>query len=190
MKLRRYRQFRDYLKKVEMMLNETIWILHRNCQMEQLKRQDEGGNNIQRSKKRAADASENGGSDAKRSRQIIDKLSKKSMFRQASRTGICLVSAFSRSQLPVTRSLQPLSIKTVEERIKLVLSLYDKIDPNKLTMDSDFFKDLGLDSLDHVEVIMAIEDEFGFEIPDGDSDRLKTPKDIFRYICDKEDVYE
>uniref|UniRef100_A0AC35EYJ2 DNA-directed RNA polymerase III subunit RPC3 n=1 Tax=Panagrolaimus sp. PS1159 TaxID=55785 RepID=A0AC35EYJ2_9BILA len=68
MKLRRYRQFRDYLKKVEMMLNETIWILHRNCQMEQLKRQDEGGNNIQRSKKRAADASENGGSDAKRPR--------------------------------------------------------------------------------------------------------------------------
>uniref|UniRef100_A0A914QH15 Acyl carrier protein n=1 Tax=Panagrolaimus davidi TaxID=227884 RepID=A0A914QH15_9BILA len=85
---------------------------------------------------------------------------------------------------------QPLSIKTVGERIKLVLSLYDKIDPNKLTMDSDFFKDLGLDSLDHVEIIMAIEDEFGFEIPDGDSDRLKTPKDIFRYICDKEDVYE
>ena len=84
---------------------------------------------------------------------------------------------------------QPLTIKTVEERIKLVLSLYDKVDPNKLTMDSDFFKDLGLDSLDFVEVVMALEDEFGFEIPDGDSDRFKTPRDIFRYICDKEDVY-
>ena len=57
-------------------------------------------------------------------------------------------------------------------------------------MDSDFSKDLGLDSLDHVEVIMMMEDEFGFEIPDGDSDRLKTPRDIHRYICDKEDVYE
>uniref|UniRef100_A0A7E4V7S5 Acyl carrier protein n=1 Tax=Panagrellus redivivus TaxID=6233 RepID=A0A7E4V7S5_PANRE len=45
-------------------------------------------------------------------------------------------------------------------------------------------------SLDHVEIVMAMEDEFGFEIPDGDGDRLKTPRDIFRYICDKEDVIE
>uniref|UniRef100_A0A1I7YY74 Acyl carrier protein n=1 Tax=Steinernema glaseri TaxID=37863 RepID=A0A1I7YY74_9BILA len=84
----------------------------------------------------------------------------------------------------------PLTLKTLEERIILVLSLYDKIDPKKLTMDSSFVNDLGLDSLDHVEIIMALEDEFGFEIPDGDADRMKTPKDIFTYICDKEDVYE
>lgn len=50
--------------------------------------------------------------------------------------------------------------------------------------------DLGLDSLDHVEVIMAIEDEFGFEIPDTDAQRLLRPKDIVRYIADKKDVYE
>ncbi|VDM39662.1 unnamed protein product [Toxocara canis] len=84
----------------------------------------------------------------------------------------------------------PLTLKTLEERIILVLSLYDKIDPKKLTMDSNFMSDLGLDSLDHVEMIMAMEDEFGFEIPDGDADNLKTPRDIFKYICDKEDVYE
>lgn len=57
-------------------------------------------------------------------------------------------------------------------------------------MDSDFFKDLGLDSLDFVEVIVAMEDEFQFEIPDGDSDRFNTPRDLFRYICDKCDIYE
>ncbi|CAI5446289.1 unnamed protein product [Caenorhabditis angaria] len=84
----------------------------------------------------------------------------------------------------------PLTKKTLEERIILVLSLYDKIDAKKLTMDSDFTKDLGLDSLDHVEVVMAIEEEFGFEIPDGDADRFKTPRDIFQYIADKEDVFE
>lgn len=56
--------------------------------------------------------------------------------------------------------------------------------------DSHFHKDLGLDSLDHVEVIMAIEDEFGFEIPDGDADKLYTPKDVIRYIADKEDIYD
>ncbi|VDO21153.1 acyl carrier protein, mitochondrial precursor, putative [Brugia malayi] len=83
-----------------------------------------------------------------------------------------------------------LTMKVVEQRIMLVLSLYDKIDPKKLTLDSDFKKDLGLDSLDFVEVIMAIEDEFHFEIPDGDSENMKTPRDIYQYICDRKDVYE
>jgi NADH dehydrogenase (ubiquinone) 1 alpha/beta subcomplex 1 len=50
--------------------------------------------------------------------------------------------------------------------------------------------DLGLDSLDHVEVIMAMEDEFGFEIPDTDAEKLVRPADIVRYIADKEDVYD
>lgn len=50
--------------------------------------------------------------------------------------------------------------------------------------------DLGLDSLDHVEVIMAIEDDFGFEIPDVDAEKLFKPSDIIRYIADKEDIYE
>lgn len=84
---------------------------------------------------------------------------------------------------------QPFTMKTVRERILLVLSLYDKIDADKLKMESNFFTDLGLDSLDFVEVIMAMEDEFQFEIPDGDMDRIKTPQDLYQYICDKEDVY-
>lgn len=49
---------------------------------------------------------------------------------------------------------------------------------------------MGLDSLDHVEIIMAMEDEFGFEIPDADAERLLKPKDIVQYIADKEDIYE
>lgn len=60
----------------------------------------------------------------------------------------------------------------------------------QLTLDSHFIKDLGLDSLDHVEVIMAMEDEFGFEIPDMDAERLQRPADIIQYIADKEDVLE
>lgn len=50
--------------------------------------------------------------------------------------------------------------------------------------------DLGLDSLDHVEVIMAMEDEFGFEIPDADAEKLLKPSDIVRYVADRHDVYE
>ncbi|EYC14506.1 hypothetical protein Y032_0040g244 [Ancylostoma ceylanicum] len=100
------------------------------------------------------------------------------------------VSVKTRTQLRPYSSKAPLTKKTLEDRIILVLSLYDKIDPKKLTMDSDFSKDLGLDSLDHVEMIMAMEEEFGFEIPDGDADRLKTPRDIFQYVADREDVFD
>uniref|UniRef100_A0A7E4URU3 DNA-directed RNA polymerase III subunit RPC3 n=1 Tax=Panagrellus redivivus TaxID=6233 RepID=A0A7E4URU3_PANRE len=67
LKLRRYRTFRDYLKKVEMMLNQTIWIMHRNREMEQRKRRDEGLNLAKRARKRAADAAD-GESEAKRMR--------------------------------------------------------------------------------------------------------------------------
>ncbi|XP_037938500.1 acyl carrier protein, mitochondrial-like isoform X1 [Teleopsis dalmanni] len=84
----------------------------------------------------------------------------------------------------------PLSLKLINERVLLVLKLYDKIDPSKLSVDSHFINDLGLDSLDHVEVIMAMEDEFGFEIPDSDAEKLLKPCDIIRYVADKEDIYE
>lgn len=57
-------------------------------------------------------------------------------------------------------------------------------------MDARFVEDLGFDSLDHVEIVMSLEDEFGFEIPDKDAEKLKTPRDVFKYICEHEDVYE
>uniref|UniRef100_U5ET52 Acyl carrier protein n=1 Tax=Corethrella appendiculata TaxID=1370023 RepID=U5ET52_9DIPT len=85
---------------------------------------------------------------------------------------------------------EPLTLKFIKERVLLVLKLYDKINPEKLTLESHFINDLGLDSLDHVEVIMAMEDEFGFEIPDGDAEKLFKPADIVQYIADKEDIYE
>merc|ERR1712063_73677 len=84
----------------------------------------------------------------------------------------------------------PMTKKSIEERVLLVLRLYDKVDPAKLSLDSHFINDLGLDSLDHVEVIMAMEDEFGFEIPDDHAEKLMTPKQIVRYVADHEDVYE
>ncbi|XP_012225476.1 acyl carrier protein, mitochondrial isoform X1 [Linepithema humile] len=84
----------------------------------------------------------------------------------------------------------PLTLDIIRQRVILVLKLYDKIEAAKLTLESHFLDDLGLDSLDHVEIIMAIEDEFGFEIPDMDAERLLKPKDIVRYVADKEDIYE
>ncbi|XP_050302681.1 acyl carrier protein, mitochondrial isoform X1 [Anthonomus grandis grandis] len=84
----------------------------------------------------------------------------------------------------------PLTLNLISDRVLLVLKLFDKVNPDKLTLESHFINDLGLDSLDHVEVIMAIEDEFGFEIPDIDAERLLRPADIVRYVADKEDIYE
>lgn len=51
-------------------------------------------------------------------------------------------------------------------------------------------KDFGLDSLDMVEVNVAMEEEFTFDIPSVDAIRLRTPSDIVQYICDKHDIYD
>lgn len=56
----------------------------------------------------------------------------------------------------------------------------------QLTIDSHFMNDLGLDSLDHVELIMSIEDGFNFEIPDGDAEKLLRPSDVVAYIEQKQ----
>ncbi|CAJ1076434.1 NADH:ubiquinone oxidoreductase subunit AB1b [Xyrichtys novacula] len=86
--------------------------------------------------------------------------------------------------------LPPLTLDTIKDRVMYVLKLYDKINPDKLGVSSHFMKDLGLDSLDQVEIIMAMEDEFGFEIPDAEAEKLMTPEEIVQYIADKKDVYE
>lgn len=78
----------------------------------------------------------------------------------------------------------------IESRVMLLLRLFDKIDSNKLKLDSRFVQDLGLDSLDIVEITAALEDEFWSEIPDCDSDHFATPRHIIQYLCDKYDVYE
>ncbi|KRG06329.1 acyl carrier protein, mitochondrial isoform X2 [Drosophila mojavensis] len=82
------------------------------------------------------------------------------------------------------------TLEEIEHRVLKVVSAYDKVTADKLNVNSHFINDLGLDSLDHVEVIMAMEDEFGFEIPDSDAEKLLKPADIIKYVADKEDVYE
>ncbi|XP_035253036.1 acyl carrier protein, mitochondrial-like [Anguilla anguilla] len=86
--------------------------------------------------------------------------------------------------------LPPLTIESIKDRVMYVLKLYDKVNPENLQVTSHFIKDLGLDSLDQVEIIMAMEDEFGFEIPDSEAEKLMSPEEIVQYIADKKDVYE
>ncbi|KAG5443876.1 Acyl carrier protein, mitochondrial [Clonorchis sinensis] len=84
---------------------------------------------------------------------------------------------------PSTRSIKAgLSPSLIEERVLAVCNSFDKVPADKLTLDSNFMKDLGLDSLDHIEIIMEIENEFWFEIPDVDAEKLLTPRDIVEHV--------
>ncbi|KAL7468935.1 hypothetical protein ACHAXS_009184 [Conticribra weissflogii] len=71
----------------------------------------------------------------------------------------------------------------VQERIITVVKNFDKVDPGKVSATSKFADDLGLDSLDAVEVVMAIEDEFAIEIPDAEADRITSVGDAVEYIA-------
>ncbi|KAK9919222.1 hypothetical protein M0R45_027832 [Rubus argutus] len=62
----------------------------------------------------------------------------------------------------------------VTDRIINVVKNFQKVDPSKVSPDAHFQKDLGLDSLDAVEIVMALEEEFGFEIPDNEADKINS----------------
>ena len=70
----------------------------------------------------------------------------------------------------------------VFERIKEILADQLDSDSDAMTMDSDIANDLGADSLDVVELLMSIEDEFDIEIPDEEIENIKTIGDLVRYI--------
>jgi len=81
------------------------------------------------------------------------------------------------------------SKKVYEERMWNALNTFDRFPKDKkLTLDTHFINDLGLDSLDHVELIVALEEEFNCEIPDEDAEKLMTPKLIHEYLCDKDKI--
>jgi NADH dehydrogenase (ubiquinone) 1 alpha/beta subcomplex 1, acyl-carrier protein len=75
-----------------------------------------------------------------------------------------------------------LDANEVTDRILSVVKNFDQVDPAKVNVNVKFADDLGLDSLDIVEVVMAIEDEFAIEIPDQEADKILTIKDAIEYI--------
>ena len=69
------------------------------------------------------------------------------------------------------------------EKIKSIIADQLGIDDlETITMETSLVEDLEADSLDAVEVIMALEDEFGIEIPDEDAENFKTIGDLYKYI--------
>lgn len=84
-------------------------------------------------------------------------------------------------------TIDHLTKEQVEERVFNVLKAFDKVVTTNPSFKSTstFSGDLGLDSLDVVEVIMAVEEEFGIEIPDEAADNFKSPQEVVEFVHNK-----
>ena len=69
-----------------------------------------------------------------------------------------------------------------EDRVKEIIAKELEVDAKQLAPEAKFIEDLGADSLDIVELVMALEEEFGLDIPDEDADKLKSVGDAMRYL--------
>ncbi len=70
----------------------------------------------------------------------------------------------------------------IEERVKKIVVEQLGVDEAEVKLDSSFIDDLGADSLDTVELVMALEEEFGAEIPDEDAEKITTVQAAVDYI--------
>ncbi len=76
---------------------------------------------------------------------------------------------------------------SVLEKIKEIVAEQLDVDPEEVVPEASFVDDLGADSLDLTELIMAMEDEFGMEIDDEEAQKLRTVQDVIDYIESKLD---
>lgn len=74
----------------------------------------------------------------------------------------------------------------MEERVINLISDATKVEKAKININTNFVDDLNLDSLDIVELMMKMEDDFGIEIPEEEAENLKTVKDVVTYLGTKQ----
>ena len=75
--------------------------------------------------------------------------------------------------------------RNVEEKVKDIIVKELGVEREKLTSEASFMEDLGADSLDTVELVMAFEKEFDIDIPDEDAEKLRTVGDAMNYLHEK-----
>jgi acyl carrier protein len=76
-------------------------------------------------------------------------------------------------------------MSSVEDKVKDIIAEELGVEREKLTEESSFIEDLGADSLDQVELVMALEKEFDIDIPDEEAEKLRTVGDAMKYLHDK-----
>jgi len=73
-------------------------------------------------------------------------------------------------------------MSSVSEKVKQIVVQQLGVSPDQVTDNAKFIEDLGADSLDQVELVMALEEEFGSDIPDEDAEKLTTVGDAVKYV--------
>jgi acyl carrier protein len=73
---------------------------------------------------------------------------------------------------------------SIEEKVKQIIAEQLGVDEEQVTGDASFMDDLGADSLDTVELVMALEEEFDIEISDEDAEKIQTVQDAVDYISE------
>ena len=73
----------------------------------------------------------------------------------------------------------------IENRVKKIVAEHLSVDLEKVNLDSSFVDDLGADSLDQVELVMALEEEFGTDIPDDQAEKIVKVSDAINFINSK-----
>ena len=73
-------------------------------------------------------------------------------------------------------------MNNVEERVRQIIVEQLGVKEEEVSIDSSFVDDLGADSLDTVELVMALEEEFGCEIPDEDAEKITTVREAVEYL--------
>jgi len=76
--------------------------------------------------------------------------------------------------------------KNTDQKIKDIIIEQLSVNAEQVTPEAKFIEDLGADSLDIVELVMAFEEEFGVEVPDSDAEKLLSVGDVVKYIEDKQ----
>jgi acyl carrier protein len=76
--------------------------------------------------------------------------------------------------------------KTIEQRIKDIIIEQLGVTADQVTPEATFIEDLGADSLDTVELVMALEEEFGLEIPDDEAEKLQSVGDVIKHVEDSQ----
>ena len=72
--------------------------------------------------------------------------------------------------------------KSIEEKVKDIIVEQLGVNPEQVTPSASFIEDLGADSLDTVELVMALEEEFEIDIPDEEAEKIVTFQDVLNYI--------